>query len=40
MIAVDTNILVYAHPEELPAHARALARLRKLADGAARWGPA
>ena len=38
MIAVDTNVLVYAHREELPAHTRALARLRELAEGDARWG--
>ena len=37
MIAVDTNILVYAHREELPQHARARARLVELAEGAARW---
>ncbi len=38
MIAVDTNILVYAHREELRQHGRALARLRELAEGDARWG--
>jgi toxin-antitoxin system PIN domain toxin len=38
VIAVDTNILVFAHREELPAHGRALARLRELAEGDARWG--
>ena len=37
MIAVDTNILVYAHREESPQHARALARLRQLAEGAQTW---
>jgi toxin-antitoxin system PIN domain toxin len=38
MIAVDTNILVYAHREELPQHRKARARLIALAEGAARWG--
>lgn len=38
MIAVDTNVLVYAHREEVPQHRRALARLRELAEGNARWG--
>ncbi len=38
MIAVDTNVLIYAHREELPRHERALARLRELAEGDAAWG--
>lgn len=38
MIAVDTNILVYAHREELPQHRQARARVRELAEGDARWG--
>jgi hypothetical protein len=38
VIAVDTNILVYAHREELSQHARARARLKELAEGDARWG--
>ena len=38
MIAVDTNILVYAHREEMPQHAAAEQRLRALATGAAAWG--
>lgn len=38
MIAVDTNILVYAHREELPQHRKAQTRLVELAEGAARWG--
>lgn len=38
MIAVDTNILVYAHREELPRHADALAALTALAEGAQPWG--
>ena len=37
MIAVDTNILVYAHREELAQHPRARTRLVELAEGAARW---
>jgi toxin-antitoxin system PIN domain toxin len=37
VIAVDTNILVYAHREELPQHRRARARLVELAEGSARW---
>jgi toxin-antitoxin system PIN domain toxin len=37
LIAVDTNILVYAHREELPPHAAARARLTALAEGDAPW---
>lgn len=37
MIAVDTNVLVYAHREELPQHRQARARLIALAEGPARW---
>lgn len=37
MIAVDTNILIYAHREELPQHHKARTRLTALAEGAARW---
>ena len=37
MIAIDTNILVYAHREELPQHRTARARLVELAEGHARW---
>lgn len=37
MLAVDTNILVYAHRGETPFHARALARLEELAQGRAAW---
>ena len=37
MIAVDTNILVYAHREELPQHAVARARLTAVAEGDAPW---
>ncbi len=38
MIAVDTNVLVYAHREELAKHAAARARLIALAEGDALWG--
>lgn len=37
MIAVDTNILVYAHRAEVPQHRQALQRLRRLAESAASW---
>jgi toxin-antitoxin system PIN domain toxin len=37
VIAVDTNVLVYAHRKELPQHRRARARLIELAEGPARW---
>jgi toxin-antitoxin system PIN domain toxin len=35
VIAVDTNILVYAHREDSPFHDRARARLVELAEGGA-----
>ena len=38
MIAVDTNVLVYAHRAELPYHTAAVNRLRELAEGDAPWG--
>ena len=38
MIAVDTNVLVYAHREEFSEHPRALEWLRFLAEGTAPWG--
>jgi len=38
VIAVDTNILVYAHREDSPFHQTAFARLAELAQGPARWG--
>lgn len=38
MIAIDTNILVYAHREELPQHLKAKRYLTELAEGSARWG--
>ena len=37
LIAVDTNILVYAHREDSPFHAAAAKRLAKLAEGLAAW---
>ena len=37
MKAVDTNILVYAHREDCPFHAKALATMQALADGSSRW---
>ena len=37
VIAVDTNILVYAHREELPFHVGALNALRRLAEGNDVW---
>ena len=37
MIAVDTNILVYAHRSEAPDHAAAATALRELSEGSARW---
>lgn len=38
MIAVDTNVLVYAHREDAPFHAAARLRLQELAEGSALWG--
>ena len=37
MIAVDTNVLVYAHREELPQHRAAKLRLSQLAEDDERW---
>jgi hypothetical protein len=37
MIAVDTNILVYAHREDSPWHEAAFACLAKLAEGRGAW---
>jgi toxin-antitoxin system PIN domain toxin len=37
MIALDTNILVYAHREDSPFHEAALARIVELAEGSAPW---
>ncbi len=38
MIAVDTNVLIYAHRGETAWHEAAQARLVGLAEGRARWG--
>jgi predicted nucleic acid-binding protein len=37
LIAVDTNVLVYAHREGLPKHRAARQRLLEVAEGRARW---
>jgi toxin-antitoxin system PIN domain toxin len=37
MIAVDTNLLVYAHREDSPWHVEALSLITGLANGSARW---
>ncbi len=37
MIAVDTNILVYAHREDAPFHEAAAAAVAGLAEGRASW---
>lgn len=37
MIAVDTNVLVYAHREEAPFHEAARSRLQELAESSAPW---
>ena len=37
MIAVDTNLLVYAHREDSPFHDRAAACLSELAQGRSAW---
>ena len=37
MIAVDTNILVYAHREESSFHEKAVACIAELAEGRASW---
>lgn len=38
MIALDTNILVFAHRENVPEHGRALHWLHHLATGNGPWG--
>lgn len=38
MIAVDTNLLVYAHREDSQWHAAATARIAELAERRAPWG--
>ena len=37
MIAVDTNVLVYAHRADSPWHEQARVRVQDLAEGRARW---
>jgi toxin-antitoxin system PIN domain toxin len=37
MIAVDTNLLVYAHRKDSPWHEQASARIAELAEGVAPW---
>lgn len=37
MIAVDTNVLVYAHREDSPWHDAAVARITELAEQRASW---
>jgi hypothetical protein len=37
VIAVDTNILVYAHREDAPFHDKAALKLAALAEGRAAW---
>lgn len=37
MIAVDTNILVYAHREDSPWHAVASRKVKELAEGRSPW---
>lgn len=37
MIAVDTNVLVYAHRKDSPFHESAADRVRKLAESRAPW---
>lgn len=38
MIAIDTNILIYAHRGESPFHGKAIAALDKLAASGRPWG--
>lgn len=38
MIAVDTNLLVYAHREDSEFHSVAVQKLEELAQGKATWG--
>lgn len=37
MIAVDTNVLVYAHRQDAPFHSAAASAVRQLAEGPALW---
>jgi toxin-antitoxin system PIN domain toxin len=38
VIAVDTNVLIYAHVDSFPKHESAAAALTALAEGPAQWG--
>ncbi len=38
MIAVDTNLLIYAHRQECSFHAQSLQALLELAEGTRQWG--
>lgn len=38
MIAVDTNILIYAHRSDVEWHAQARAHISSLAEGRVNWG--
>jgi len=40
VIAVDTNVLIYAHRRHLPQHVAALKWLTQLCAGVAPWGSA
>lgn len=37
MIAIDTNLLIYAHRENAPNHAATLAALQPVVEGASPW---
>jgi hypothetical protein len=38
LIAVDTNVLIYAHRRETERHAQALRKLSEIAEGDSPWG--
>jgi len=38
VIAIDTNVLVYAHRAECAFHAQAFACIKRLAEGRQPWG--
>jgi hypothetical protein len=37
VIAIDTNVLIYAHRGEVPLHGVALAKLKSIAEGGLPW---
>jgi len=39
VIAVDTNMFIYAHGEEFPLHKKALKKIKELAEGWEPWSP-